>query len=186
MKWQKNWNLVGRLVVDMCVNCTSAFDDDLTFVLPSSRLKKGSLCSSIHHGRLHVLLSINLHCVRYSYAWDSSVRSWKFSLSLYRSGVRERRVGSMGLNMDISPLVEEYDTLVYHPLYLLSFPAQTDTRGAIAHVSKNPRVSEARCEHELFSSLSGSGFFVSPSLIKMMSSGFDPRIRDLRTYGNIW
>jgi len=77
-------------------------------------------------------------------------------------------------------------SLVYHPLYLLSFPVQTDTRGAVAHVSKNPRVSEARCEHELFSSLSGSGFFVSPSLIKMMSSGFDPRIRDLRRYGNIW
>jgi len=80
------------------------------FVLPSSRWKD-SLCSSILYGKLHILLSIKLHCTRYSYAWDSSVRSWKFSSSLYWSGVGERRVGSMGLNMDVSPLVEECDSL---------------------------------------------------------------------------
>ena len=92
-------------MVNVCVNCTSAFDD-LTFVLLSSRWKD-LLCSNILYGKLHVLLSIKLHCVCYSYAWDSSVRSWKFSSSLYWSGVRERQVGSMGLNMDVSPLVEE-------------------------------------------------------------------------------
>jgi len=63
----------------------------------------------------------------------------------------------------------------------------TVSRGAIAHVSKNPRVNEAHCEHESFSSLSGLCFFVSPSLIKkMVSSRLDPQIRDLRAYGNIW